>query len=183
MRRVTAGLLLALGACCGPEPNTKSQAPYERYLGVRELGLRHDADAVREILKLLEDPHFLVVTGGLEALGDIGRKEFLQHVLPRIRHAHPMVREYACATIARLGNEEGIPALLEALKDPETGIRRAAIRALGRFGQRPEVAKALVEAVGEKEPSVVLLAHETLQGLTGLKDVGRSKEAWSKAIP
>ena len=183
MRRLGAGLLLAVGACCGPEPDTASAAPYERYLGVRELGLRQDADAVRDILKLLDDPHFLVVTGGLEALGDIGRKEFLQHVLPRMAHAHPMVREHACATIARLGNAEGIPALIEAIKDPETGVRRAAIRALGKFGNRPEVAKALVEAVGEKEPSVALLAHETLQELTGLKDVVRSKEAWSKAIP
>ncbi len=183
MRRVAAGVALLIGSCCGPEADTKSAAPYERYLGVRELGGRRDADAIREILKLLEDPHFLVVTGGLEALSDVGQKEFLQHVLPHLKHAHPMVRGYACSAIARIGNEEGVPALLEALRDPDAGVRRSAVRALGAFGKRPEVTKALVETVGEKEPSVALLAHETLQDLTGLRDVGRSKEDWSKALP
>lgn len=183
MRRLAAGLSLFLGACCGPEADTKSAAPYERYLGVRELGERSDAESVAAIVKLLDDPHFLVVTGALEALGDIGRKEFLQHVAPRVKHAHPMTRAYACATLGRLGNEEAVPALLEGLKDAEASVRRSAVRALGAFGKRPEVAKALVEAVGEKEPSVALLAHDTLQELTGRRDVARSKEAWSQVLP
>ena len=183
MRGLAAGLALLLGSCCGPEADTKSVAPYERYLGVRELGQRRDAESVREIVKLLDDPHFLVVTGALEALGDIGSKEFLQHVAPRLKHAHPMVRTYACRTLGRLGNEEGIPLLAEALKDGEAVVKRSAVRALASFGKRPEVTKALVEAVGEKEPSVALLAHEALQDLTGRRDVARTREAWTQAVP
>jgi len=183
MKRVSVGLALLFGSCGGPDADTGSAAPYERYLGVRELGERRDADAVREIVKLLDDPHFLVVTGALEALCDVGRKEFLQHVLPRAKHAHPMVRSYACRAVGRLGNEEGIAALADALKDPEAAVRRSAVRALASFGKRPEVTRALVDAVGEKEPSVALLAHESLQDLTGLRDVARTREAWSKALP
>jgi HEAT repeat protein len=183
MRRFVPGVCLLLASCCGPEADPKSSAPYERYLGARELGGSGDAASVAEIVKLLDDPHFLVVTGALEALGDLGRKEFLQHVAPRAKHAHPMTRAYACATLGRLGNEEAVPVLLEALKDAEPAVRRSAVRALGAFGKRPEVAKALVETVGEKEPSVALLAHDTLQALTGRLDVPRTKEAWAQVLP
>lgn len=161
----------------------KSAAPYERYLGARELGGRRDAEAVGEIVKLLDDPNFLVVTGAVEALADIGRREFLQHVLPRLKHAHPMVRAYACLALGRLRNDEALPALVAALQDPEAWVRRSAVRALGAFGKRPEVTKALVEAVGEKEPSVALLAHDTLGDLTGRRDVARTREAWAQALP
>ncbi len=183
MKQIVWGALLAMASCGGPEPNAESPAPYERYLGVRELGLRGDAEAVRRIVLLLDDRHALVVVGALEALADAGRKEFLQHVIPRTRHEHGLVRAAACRALGRLGNEEGLPALAAALGDPDPSVSRSAVRALAGFGRRPEVVGPLVEAVGAKEPSVALLAHETLQALTGRRDVDRSKEAWAQALP
>jgi HEAT repeat protein len=173
---------LWLASCSGPEPNLGSQDPYERYLGVKELSSRADAEAVAVIVKALDDPHYLVVTGALECLGAIGHREFLQHAAHSVRHAHPIVRAQACATLAALRNEGGVPALVEALKDPEIAVRREAARALGTFGKRPEVLGALVEAVGDADASVALMAHDALTDLTGKPDVPRSREAWAKTL-
>lgn len=183
MARLSWALVL-LAACAGPEPDLSSREPYERYLAVRGLARTPDAAAVAEIVRRLEDPHFLVVVGALEALGDIGRPEFLQHVVPKLKAPHPMVRQYASLTAARLGSEEAVPALLEALRtDADPTVRRAAAKALAAFGGRPDVRRALAEAVGDRDPSVALMAHERLREITGRHDVPRSRQAWLEALP
>jgi HEAT repeat protein len=174
--------LLFLSACCGLEPDPRSRDPYARYLGVKELGERRDAASVAEIVRLLEDPHYLVVMGAVEALGMIGHKEFIQHVAPQLKHRHPMVRAAACVILAALRNEEAVPAVIESLQDPDAGVRRSAVKSLPRFGRRPDVTGALAQAVGDKDPGVSLLAHEALQGLTGMSDVERKPDAWTRAL-
>ncbi len=178
MRRILPAVLL-LASCGGPEANPASRDPYERYLAAREHGPARRAARAAEAL---EDAHFLVVTGALEALSEIGDPAFLQHAASKIRHDHPMVRAQACATIAAIRNPDGLPALAAALKDADAGVRRAAVKATAAFGDRPEVRKALVETVGSEEPSVALMAHEKLQDLTGRRDVPRSEAAWAKAL-
>src|SRR5262245_41805796 len=110
MRRLSWALLL-LAACSGPEANPKSPDPYERYLGVRELGeTAGSRDRIRELLK---DRHPLVVVGALEALGDLGDPGYLLYVVPFVTDEtrDPMVRAYACVTLARLRNAEAVPFL------------------------------------------------------------------------
>ncbi len=177
----SVALLIVPAACGGPEPNTRSVDPYERYLGEKELTGRTDAATMAQIVGMLEDPHYLVVVGAMEVLCSEGRPEFLQHIVPKLKHKHPMVRQYACSSIAALKNPEGIPALIETLKDADPSVRRSAVKALGTFGKRPDVVAALVETVGEKDPSVAYMAHLTLSELTGRADVARTKEAWAAA--
>jgi HEAT repeat protein len=180
----TAWLFVLLAACAGPEADLTSREPYERYLAVRELAETPEAASVTEIVRRLEDPHFLVVVGALEALGDIGRREFVQHVVPKLKAAHSMVRQYAALTAARLGNEEAVPALLETLRtDADPTVRRTAAKALAAFGARPDVRRALAEAVGDRDPSVSLMAHRRLQDITGRQDVPPSRQAWLEALP
>jgi HEAT repeat protein len=182
MRRAFLAVLVALASCSGQEADVKSRDPYERYLGVKELADQRDAAAMAEVVRLLDDPNFLVTVGSLEVLALIGHKEFLQHAVPRLKHNHPMVRAQACTTIAAIRNEEGLPPLAEALKDPDGSVKRAAVKALQMFGNRPETVRALVEAVGDKDPGVSLLAHEALQAMTGRLDVARARDAWGQAL-
>ncbi|MFN3485571.1 MAG: HEAT repeat domain-containing protein [Planctomycetota bacterium] len=183
MRRFSWALTL-LAACSGSGADLASREPYERYMAVRGLARTPDAASVAEIVRRLEDPHFLVVVGALEALGDIGRPEFLQHVLPKLKAPHPMVRQYAVLTAARLGREEAVPALVEVLRaDADPAVRRTAAKALAAFGARPDVRRALAEAVGDRDPSVSLMAHDKLQEITGRRDVPASRKAWLEALP
>jgi HEAT repeat protein len=182
MRSLFWPSLLLLAACGGPEANTKSADPYERFLGEKELLGRSDVEATTELVALLEDPHFLVVVGALEVLSSRGRPELLQHVLPKLKHKHPMVRQAACEALVAIRNEEGIPGLIQALQDPEPPVRRSAVKALGAFSKKPEALRAIVEAVGDKDPSVSYMAHRMLREATKREDVPQSKDAWSQAL-
>ena len=182
MRASVPLLLLTLTACGGPEANVKSADPYERFLGVRENEGRQDAVAVAEVVRLLEDPHYLVVAGALSTLAEMGQKEFLQHVVPQLLHKHFLVRREACAAVGRLGNPLGVPYLVKALDDPDGLVRRGAVKALGAFRSVPEARGGLLRALGDKEAGVVLVAHEILQEWTARYDVPRTREAWAEVL-
>jgi HEAT repeat protein len=174
--------LLLLAACGGPEPNTKSQDPYERFLGEREMLERTDAAAIAELVTLLDDPHYLVVVGAIEVLASHRRPELLQHFLPKLKHKHPFVRQTACAAIAQIRNEEGVPALIEALKDPEPAVRRSALKALAQFPSNAAATRAMVEAVADKDPSVSYMAHRLLCERLNRTDVPQTKDDWAKVV-
>ena len=185
MRRVTRHpywICLLLAACSGPEANLKSPDPYERFLGVRDLEGRRDAEGLSEIVQRLEDPHYLVVAGAILTLAEMKEKAFLQHFAPLTRHAHPLVRRRACEGIGRIGNPLGVPYLVKALEDPDPQVRRGAVKALAEFRDASEARRGLVAAAGDKDPGVALVAHETLQEVTGLTDVPRSREAWAEVL-
>lgn len=179
----TAWALLLLAGCSGVDPDVKSPDPYERYAGVRQQVADQGVRAVPQAVALLEDPHYLVVMGALEALASLHDPEFLQHVAPKLKHPHPMVRAQACATLAALRSPGGLPLVAEALADGEIQVRRAAVKALVVFGEKPEARRALARAVADGDPGVSLLAHEGLQALTGSKEVPQKREAWEKALP
>jgi len=182
MRSLFWPALLLLAACGGPEANLHSQDPYERYLGEKELLGLEDAATTAEIVGLLDDPHFLVVVGAIEHLGHRGRPEFLQHFIPKLKHKHPLVRQTACGAIAAVKNPEGVPALVETLKDPDPAVRRAALRALTWFPDHPATQPAMVNTVADKDPSVSYMAHRMLLERTGKKGVERKREAWIEAL-
>ena len=185
MRRVTRRpywILLLLAACSGPEANLQSPDPYERFLGVRELEGRRDAEGLSQIVKRLEDPHYLVIAGALLTLAEMREPAFLQHFVPPVQHAHPLVRRRACEAIGRCGNPLGVPALVKALEDPDALVRRGAVKALAAFRDAPDARRGLVAAAGDKDPGVALVAHETLQEITGRTDVPRTREAWAEIL-
>ena len=182
MRSFFWAALLFLASCSGPEANLKSQDPYERFLGLRELLERSDAAAMADIVACLEDPHFLVVVGAIDGLAVQGRPEFLQHFVPKLKHKHPLVRQAACAAIAKVHNEEGMLALLEAFKDPEAAVRRSVLKAVAAFPSNKAGLGLLVDAVGDKDPSVSYMAHRLLCERTGRIDVAQKKEDWAQAV-
>lgn len=189
MRRLAWPLLL-FASCGGPEANTRSKDPYDRYLGAREIGTARDVASEPELVRLLDDPHYLVVTGVLESMAEIGRREYLPYALPKLqarekdRENPPMVRAQACATVAAVGGAEGLEPVVASLKDdPDPGVRRAAVKALAaHYGKVPRAREVLAETVGDKDPSLSLMAHQKLRELTGREDVPRSKEAWTQAL-
>src|SRR5438552_1917806 len=93
----------------GAQP--RKQGPLRTLSRLQELSGKRDAKTVAELVKFLDDPHYLVVIGAIEKLTKIGHKEFLQHFAAKLKHDHPMVRSSACKAIATIRNEEGIPLL------------------------------------------------------------------------
>ena len=175
-------LLLLLAGCSGPDANVKSQDAYERFLGEQELAGRTDAEAIGQLVAMLDDPHYLVVVGAVDVLAAHERPEMLQHFVPRLKHKHPMVRQAACAAIARVRGEEGVPGVAELVKDPDPFVRRAALKALAQFPRRPDATRAMVEAVADKDPGVSYMAHRLLSERTNRTNVKQSRDAWAEAV-
>ena len=175
-------LLLLPAACSGPEANVKSEDPYERFLGEQELAGRTDAEAIGQLVKMLEDPHYLVVVGAIDVLAGYQRPEFLQHFVPKLKHKHSMVRQAACAAIAKVHGDEGVPGVIELTKDPDGMVRRSALKTLAAFPRRPDATRAMVDAVADKDPGVSYMAHKLLSERTHRTDVKQSKEAWAEAV-
>jgi len=182
MRTPVCLLTLLLTACSGPEANIKSGDPYERFLGERELVGATDAESIGQLVKLLDDEHYLVAVGAIEVLAGLERPELQQHFVPKLKHKHPMVRQAACAAIARVHGEEGVPGVIEAVKDPEPAVRRSALKALAQFPRRPDALRSMVEAVADKDPGVSYMAHRLLSERTSRTDVKQTKEAWAEAV-
>jgi HEAT repeat protein len=110
------------------------------------------------------------------------RPEFLQHFVPKLKHKHPMVRQAACDAIARVHGDEGVPGVIELVKDPDAMVRRSALKSLAQFPRRPDATRAMVEAVGDKDPGVSYMAHRLLSERTNRTDVKQTKEAWAEAV-
>lgn len=183
MRSLFWSALLLLAACGGPEANPLSSDPYERFLAVREVVGRTDAESIRMLVAMLDDPHYLVVVGAVDVLATHGRPELLQHFVPKLKHKHPMVRQSACAAIATIQGEEGLPGVIELLKDPDPAVRRSALKSLAAFPKNGAARRAIVDAVADKDPSVSYMAHRLLSEITGRKDVPKSRDDWAKAVP
>jgi HEAT repeat protein len=177
-----AGSTLLLAGCGGPVPNTRSEDPYEKFLGIRELAGRTDATAIKELVGFLDDPHYLVVVGAIDVLAAHERAELIQHFVPKLKHPHPMVRQAAAAAIARIRNAEGVPGIVELLKDPEPAVRRSALKALVQFPASGAATRAIVDAVADKDPSVSYMAHRLLSERTNRKDVPQTRDDWAKVV-
>jgi zinc/manganese transport system permease protein len=93
----------------------------------------------------------------LEAARERAEAHDIGQGLPDLRLAlsdsHPAVRAEAAGQLARRGDLEAVPAIIEALGDESTAVRESAARALGQLGD-PRGAGALMDALhrpGEDE--------------------------------
>ena len=76
------------------------------------------------------------------------------------------LRQEAINTLGKIGDPQAIPTLVDALEDPEAGIRWRAAMALARIGD-PSVIPAIEEALAqEKDTFVIEQMEEALQRLS-----------------
>ena len=81
---------------------------------------------------------------------------------------------------AELGLVEALPGIRVAAKHPDVFLRKAAIGALGRLGDRAATG-ALVEALGDTIPSARAAARSALEAITKEKRSDDEWRAWCKA--
>ncbi len=84
------------------------------------------------------------------ALGQISQHRYRRHQLAQeagaaLENESASVRALACLTLARLASSAAIPALREALEDPDDSVIRAATGALKVLGVAPAAEEALTE--------------------------------------
>ena len=164
------------------------------------LGNIGDSRAVRGLSRLLESSNYRVADAALYALGKIGTQESLSEITKILDHptrwtqdriaaaveavgrpamsllirnleeGTPQTRTLSAEILAKVGGEEALPALRDALRDPHTDVRARAAAALGRLRDRNsleqllgaledtrwEVRSQAAKALGEVEDPIAL---------------------------
>src|SRR5439155_18982231 len=114
---------------------------------------------------LLVTRHALDLGGRLPPLAEHGPllvlaprfgRTIVRHLLPRLADASLDVRFYAALAFTELTFPEAVGPLGERLFDIDSGVRRAAVTALGRFGPSPEL-RELVESLRGELPGPEVL--------------------------
>lgn len=122
--------------------------------------VRAGAGAVELLVEALDDISPNVRAGAARALGKIGDRRALGPLIFRLRYeADPEVRKPLVWAL-HMGGERAVPALIEALRDPDEWVRFGAVVVLAKIGA-PAVTP-LVRALYDPAPLVRAGAAETL---------------------
>lgn len=121
------------------------------------------------VVALLDDPDSGVVEAAAWALGELGdialqdKDRGATTKLAQVARTHPdpLAREAAVAALGALGDEAGLPAILDACQD-KPAIRRRAVLALASF-DNAEVDAALARAVKDTDWQVRQAAEDLLE--------------------
>jgi HEAT repeat protein len=120
---------------------------------------RRDRKLVRSILLGLA----LDLRGdSADAISEIYRQlGFISKDLARLKSRRASVRANAAADLGLVHGSESAPALLNALDDPDTRVRQAAVWAIGQVG-RPATLAGLIRLLGDQNQIVAHRAQEVL---------------------
>jgi HEAT repeat protein len=123
-----------------------------------ELAARHrDVD----LMPLLADADALVVEMAAWSCGE--HEQVSDTILARLislagAHDEPLVREACVAALGAIGDERGLPAILDGCRD-KPAVRRRAVLALAPF-DGPEVDEALQRALSDRDWQVRQAAED-----------------------
>jgi HEAT repeat protein len=127
------------------------------------------APGIPQLANAMEEGPASVTVAALHALGRIGPEA--RPSIPRLAALlHPgtnasIVRSSAATALGRISQcpERAVPALLQAMDDPDENVQQSAIRALAAFGPHAKTTvPALIRALAHASESIRILATEAL---------------------
>ncbi|MFA4878111.1 MAG: HEAT repeat domain-containing protein [Methanoregula sp.] len=114
------------------------------------------------LLKILEFPKMHVRLGAIEALGDIRSHRSVEPVIRRLREDKDNeVRFVAALALGQIGDERALPALEDALKDPDRYVRYGAVMSLEMLSWTPDDEETLAH---------MLIAQQEWDTLHGMRE-------------
>ncbi|MGI8335496.1 HEAT repeat domain-containing protein [Actinomadura scrupuli] len=119
------------------------------------LGRLGTETGVAALAQLITDHDPVVRMAAIEAAAELGVPEALaSRVVTAIAHTSWQVRKRAAVALGAAPPDVAINPLIRALGDRIVDVRRAAVRSLERWADRPEVAGALTAALTDPDPGV-----------------------------
>ncbi|MEO6326853.1 MAG: HEAT repeat domain-containing protein, partial [Thermoanaerobaculia bacterium] len=139
---------------------TASPDPWIRAKNALAIGRLKDPAASVHFPVLLRDPEPPVRRAAAFAAGLSGDRRLIRFLKTSLSDADRETASRAAEAIAKLGGDEAVPALLEALEVP-SGPRAAAALALFRTPE-PRVLAALLKLTADADPEVRRAVHFAL---------------------
>jgi len=151
--------LVRLGAAVALAAGITDPAREVRVAVARGLGTISAPTSAPDLLRLAADPDPLVRAAALTAAAGIGCPGPLAAVaMTGLRDPFWQVREAAATALAGAGATVAVRALLSVTNDDNLDVRRAAVRALTAWADRPDVAQAL-RAAAERDADADVRAY------------------------
>jgi len=154
-----------------------------RKRAVRALGNIGGESAVDPIIAALEDR--CIRRDAAEALGQIGEQRGVNAAVEAMAmdlgHADMRVSISAAETLGRIGSENAVSPLTNALRDTRWRVREVAAFALGNVGA-DYAAQPLIEALNDSAPSVRRAAAEAIRRLGDSQAMVLAVEAMLKDL-
>ena len=97
------------------------------------LGAIGDSGAFEKLLELLGHPHAMVRQAVVSAINSLGHRDTEWAVASRLTDPNPHAREAAVRISGYFGFHTALGPMIELARDPEEGVRRAAIEHLANF--------------------------------------------------
>jgi HEAT repeat protein len=114
---------------------TRDENANVAYHAIEALGKQRALESVDRLLELAESKDFFLAFPAIEALGEIGNARASSRIIPLLQDV--LLRDAAARTLARIGDEFAVDALIAVLNDQGTPIEVIA-RALSDFHDRYE---------------------------------------------
>ena len=130
------------------------------------LGKTGETGAVDLLIGALKDIHPRVRSRAAHALGRIGNPNAIEPLTVAIKDTEPNVRINALHALGKFG-ESTAAAIIPALTDPAASVRRHAIAALEKTGDKRTIGQLEQLARNEHEASVQRAANRALKRLKG----------------
>lgn len=129
---------------------------WDRIDAVKAIGKVGTKEAVAALAEALADPADPPVREQVVIeLGDLKDAEAIQYVanVLLLRHKDPVGRANAAWALRRLRNKETLPALLQALGDPNAVVRANVVEAIGAIGD-PSASEKLIGRLADGDANV-----------------------------
>ena len=109
----------------------------------------------------------------IELLGTTASESATLALVEAMPKAYPKVRQAIIYALSNIKHDHSISTILDALNDPDEGVRRAATMALREVNmQRDDIIDALVQALDDPSPFVVLNAAKALEVIKSERAIG-----------
>jgi HEAT repeat protein len=143
----------------------RSEADAEtRYAIVRSLGASRTAEAVEELIPLLESEDPGIRFAAVQALGRARRPEAFEPLVAALGDEREEIRAGVLAALGEIGDPRADRPLADHLSVPGRDLRRTAIFALDRMAH-PRVVEQLLQALRDPDREVRLTAVRVLHRL------------------
>lgn len=116
------------------------------------IGLRRDLGATEEVIGALTSNSLVVKEAGAEALGQLGGVTAVAPLIGALHAEHDVLGRVVAHALVCVGTE-AVPALIDALNDPDVFVRRHAAEALAEIGDLRAI-DPLLRAVEDADVTV-----------------------------
>lgn len=144
---------------------TSGSPPSRCLLAAEALGKIGSPRAVPALLATCIPEDVALRNAVIVALEQIGAAGF-DDLLAGLSHENANVRKTAIVVLRRIGEPGACPALCAAVQDPASGVRAAAIAALGEFPGQQDIIGPLLDALRDSDRNVALAAAHALTRVT-----------------